>query len=300
MDLELDDDQVALRDGIAALLAGRFPTERTRGGFDRAMFDELGAAGVFSLRADGFGWADAAIVFEQLGRSCVPGPLVGCLLAGEGVTGVVERARPTWIEHLAELESLYVLDGDQVARVDPRLIDAKAAAWPLDPITPVTRVDELPDGDAVAVDAAAWRRVGAALTAAFQLGLADRMTEVAVAYAHQRVQFDRPIASFQAIKHICADMLTRTEVARAAVYAAAAHLDAPDLDGLDRSVSTAKIVAGEAAIANGRAATQVHGGMGYTWEIDVHLFLKRAWALDTQFGSADVHADRIGAGLGPG
>jgi alkylation response protein AidB-like acyl-CoA dehydrogenase len=300
MDLELDDDQVALRDGIAALLAGRFPTERVRGGFDRAMFDELRAAGVFSLRSDGFAWADAAIVFEQLGRNCVPGPLVGCLLAGDGVAGVVEQASPAWIEHLAELDSLYVLDGERAVRVDPRLVDAKPDAWPLDPLTPVTRVDALPDGEPATVDAREWRRAGAVLTAAFQAGLADRMTEVAVAYAKERVQFDRPIASFQAIKHLCADMLTRTEVARAAAYAAAAHLDAPDLDDLERSVSTAKIVAGEAAIANGRAATQVHGGMGYTWEVDVHLFLKRAWALDTQFGSADVHADRIGAALGSG
>ena len=57
-------------------------------------------------------------------------------------------------------------------------------------------------------------------------------------------------------------------------------------------------MAGEAAIANGKTATQVHGGMGFTWEVDVHLYLKRAWVLDTQFGSADTHADRIAASLG--
>ena len=78
MDLDLADDQIALRDGIAALLAGRFDSDRVRAGFDRAMFDELAAAGVFSLRADGFAWADAVVVFEQLGRHCVPGPLVAC------------------------------------------------------------------------------------------------------------------------------------------------------------------------------------------------------------------------------
>ena len=114
------------------------------------------------------------------------------------------------------------------------------------------------------------------------------------------MQFDRPIGSFQAIKHILADMLTRTEVARAAVYAAGAHLDAPAVAGLDRSVAAAKIVAGEAAVANGKAATQVHGGMGYTWEVDVHLFLKRAWLAETQFGSADTHADRLAATLAAG
>jgi alkylation response protein AidB-like acyl-CoA dehydrogenase len=111
------------------------------------------------------------------------------------------------------------------------------------------------------------------------------------------MQFDRPIGSFQAIKHTCADMAVRSEVARAAVYAAAAHLDAADVPGLDRAVSGAKALAGEAAIANGKAATQVHGGMGYTWEVDVHLYLKRAWVLDTEFGSAAAHCDSVAAAL---
>jgi alkylation response protein AidB-like acyl-CoA dehydrogenase len=295
MDLELDDDQVALRDGIVALLAGRFDSDRIRGGFDRAMYDELAAAGVFSLRDDGFGWADAVVVFEQLGRACVPGPLVACVLGGadEGIAGIVECTEPVWVEHLDVLDTLFVLDGARVGRVDAGALAGAASSWPLDPITPVTRVEQLPSGDAIDADADAWRRAGAVLTAAFQVGLADRCTDMTVAYAKERVQFDRPIASFQAIKHLCADMLTRTELARAAAYAAGAHLDAPDLAGLDRSVSTAKLVAGIAAIANGKTATQVHGGMGFTWEVDVHLYLKRAWLTDTQFGSADAHADRV-------
>src|SRR6267378_931121 len=98
MDLELSDDQVALRDGIAALLAGRFGSDRIRAGFDRAMWDELSAAGVFSLGADGFGWADRVVVFEQLGTACVPGPLVaGSLAHGlgglDGIVGGVDRPR---------------------------------------------------------------------------------------------------------------------------------------------------------------------------------------------------------------
>ena len=84
MDLELSDDQVALRDGIASMLASRVPMERVRKGFDRALFDDLAEAGVFSLRADGFSWSDCVVVFEQLGRYCVPGPLVASLLLGDG------------------------------------------------------------------------------------------------------------------------------------------------------------------------------------------------------------------------
>jgi alkylation response protein AidB-like acyl-CoA dehydrogenase len=299
MFLDLNDDQIALRDGIRSLLEGRFDSARIRAGFDRAMFDELAGSGVFSLRADGFSWADAAVVFEQLGEFCVPGPLVGSFLAGEGtIVGVID-AGMTIIEHLDEIDSLAILGNDSLAQVAASAIAGERLEWPLDPLTPVWRVERPPRGEVVAdCDAATWRRAGAVLTAALCLGLAQRMVDASVAYALERVQFDRPIGSFQAIKHLLADMAVRTEVARAAVYHAAAHLDAPDLAGLDRSVSVAKAQAGEAAIRNGKDATQVHGGMGYTWEVDVHLYLKRAWVLDTHFGSAESHLDAVAATLG--
>jgi alkylation response protein AidB-like acyl-CoA dehydrogenase len=302
MDLDLSDDQVALRDGIASMLEGRFGSDRIRGGFDRAMFAELAEAGVFSLRADGFSWADCVVVFEQLGRFCVPGPLVASLLLGEGrITGLVEDREPVWIEYLDTLDDVVVLSGPDAARVEASAISGEPSTWPLDPLTPISRVERLPGGNPINADAAERRREGATLTAAFQLGLADRCTELAVAYAKERVQFDRPIAAFQAIKHLCADMLVRTEVARAAVYAAGAHLDDVDLASyadLDRGISGAKVMAGEAAVMNGKAATQVFGGMGFTWEVDVHLYLKRAWVLDSHFGSADMHADVVAAALG--
>src|SRR5262249_2037132 len=116
MDLELSEDQVALRDGIAAMLAARVPMERVRAGFDRAMFDDLAAAGVFSLRRDGFSWSDCVVVFEQLGRACVPGPLVASLLHGRG-----ERAGVLlggWVEHLAELDVVVVPEEGVVRAAD--------------------------------------------------------------------------------------------------------------------------------------------------------------------------------------
>ncbi|MDQ1466702.1 MAG: hypothetical protein QOH10_1117 [Actinomycetota bacterium] len=303
MDLELSDDQVALRDGIASLLGGRFDAARIRAGFDRAMWDELAAAGVFSLGADGFGWADRVVVFEQLGEACVPGPLVAGSLANglvAGVVGGVDRPRagePAMVEHLDRLDHLVVLDADGVWALDTAAVAlaGEPSPWPLDPLTPVTRVAALPAGERIGGPdlAREWRRQGAVLTAAFALGLAQRCTGLAVAYASTRQQFDRPIGSFQAVKHLLADMLVRTEVARAAVYATGAHLDDPDLPGLGRAVAGAKVVAGDAAVANGKAATQVFGGMGFTWEVDVHLYLKRAWVLDTHFGSADACADEV-------
>jgi alkylation response protein AidB-like acyl-CoA dehydrogenase len=303
MDLDLSADQVALRDGIAALLEGRFGMDRVRGGFDREMFAELAEAGVFSLPADGFSWADCTIVFEQLGRFCVPGPLVPSLLFDSGrVVGLVDEAdaatgERVWVEYLDLLEDLVVCSPTTVRHIDPAALAANESSWPLDPLTPVAQISALPAGTAIDADVPALRRRGAVLTAALQLGLADRCTELAVEYAKERVQFDRPIAGFQAIKHLCADMLVRTEVARAAVYAAGAHLDDPTEPGLGRSISGAKALAGEAAVVNGKSAMQVYGGMGFTWEVDVHLYLKRAWVLDTHFGSGDVHADAVAAAL---
>jgi alkylation response protein AidB-like acyl-CoA dehydrogenase len=154
-------------------------------------------------------------------------------------------------------------------------------------------VQELPAGVQVAGPdtAAAWRLEGATLAAALLLGLAEAVTDLAVAYAKDRRQFDRPIGSFQAVKHILADMLVRAEVARAAVYAAGVHLDDPDVGDVQRAVATAKLMAGDAALANGKACIQVHGGMGFTWDVDAHLYLKRARVLDTVFGSTQSQAE---------
>ncbi len=295
MDLDLSDDQIALRDGIAAMLAARIPIERVREGFDRRMFDELAQAGVFSLRADGFSWADCVVVFEQLGRFCVPGPLVDSLLLGDGrIAGAVSEVSPIWIEHLDALDVLLVDGPDGTRAVDPKAVEAERSPWPLDPCTPVAMAARLPSGTPIDCDVRPGDLRGTALTAAFQLGLADRLTDLAVAYAKERVQFDRPIGGFQAIKHMLADMLTRTEVARAAVYSAGAVLDeGADSNTRHRLVHGAKLVAGDAAIANGKTATQVFGGMGFTWEVDVHLYLKRAWVLETHFDNADRHAELV-------
>jgi alkylation response protein AidB-like acyl-CoA dehydrogenase len=300
MDLELSDDQVALRDGIASMLESRIPIDRVRRGFDRAMFDELAEAGVFSLRTDGFSWADCVVVFEQLGRACVPGPLVTSLLLGDGrIAERVNRFPPIWIEHLDTLDVLLVESDSGMQAVDPKAVEATSSPWPLDPCTPVSVAERLPEGERIDFERFGRDPAGTALTAALQLGLADRLTEMAVAYAKDRVQFERPIGSFQAIKHMLADMVTRTEVARAAVYSAGTALDENTPESTKhRLVYGAKVVAGDAAIANGKAATQVFGGMGFTWEVDVHLYLKRAWVLDTHFESADANARLVCATAG--
>jgi alkylation response protein AidB-like acyl-CoA dehydrogenase len=156
-------------------------------------------------------------------------------------------------------------------------------------------VAELPRGEQVAdaATAAAWRTRGATLTSALQLGVAEGACELATAYAKERRQFGKPIGQFQAIKHLCADMVSRVEVCRAAVYMAGVCLDAPDVGDPGRAASVARILADRASSENGKDCVQVHGGMGYTWEVDAHLFVKRAWALATAFGSSDEHAESL-------
>ena len=320
MDLELSSDQEALREGVRALCEGRFPMARVRelaatSGVDPALWKELGEAGVFMLRvpeADGgvgLGVADAAVVFEELGRALVPGPVVWTHLAAGRrgqvagtVVGGVERPAPAAsahvvVESLDALDALAVLDADGVWAIDPSTLDAEPLAWPLDPLTPVHRVPALPQGERVGYADAAreWRLAGAVLTAAYQVGMADAVAELTLAYAKERQQFDRPIGSFQAIKHMLADTRVRSEVARAAVYAAAVTLDDPMVGDPARAAASAKLLAGEAAVTNAKVATQVHGGMGFTWEVDVHLYLKRAAVLATQFGGVDAQAERMAA-----
>ena len=99
-----------------------------------------------------------------------------------------------------------------------------------------------------------------------------------------------PIGSFQAVKHLLADMYVRVELARSATYAAAAIFDDERAGDVATAASTAKLLAGEAGIANGRTAVQVLGGMGFTWEMLPHYFLKRAWVLEEAFGTGDAHA----------
>jgi alkylation response protein AidB-like acyl-CoA dehydrogenase len=296
VNLDLSDDELALQEGVRKLCDGRFPMDRVRSGFDHSVWNELAEFGVFDSDLTS---ADRVVVMEELGRALVPGPVVwGCLAVPLGIGGVVggiEPREPLVVEHLDHLDALLVLTEAGISRVEPGALHGEELDWPLDALTPLTRVGTLPDGERVGdVDAAvATRRAGAVLTAAYLVGMAAAATDQAVAYARERRQFDRPIGSFQAIKHILADMLAHLEVARAVVYAGAAILDDPSARDVDRAVSSAKAVAGETALASCRASIQVHGGMGFTWEVDAHLYLKRAWVLDTVFGSTADHAHAI-------
>ena len=284
----------------------------------------LGETGVFALTLPepegiGLGLADAAVVFEELGRALVPGPLVGTFLAaahglvpgaaeGRAQVGRADGGRPGpgpgGAPGVARRCCSRSPGGGVGAATpdDPSRRHRRRTApgrSPLDPLTPLWQLDALPAGGALSdVDGQLWPRRRAAHRRAAG-GPRGRTLDLAVAYAKERHQFGKPIGSFQAIKHMCADMLVRAEVARAAVHAAACLADAPDVlaaeaegsgaprpaRSMRRAVAGAKLLADEAAMANARAAIQVHGGMGFTWEVPLHLHLKRSRVLATTFGS---------------
>jgi alkylation response protein AidB-like acyl-CoA dehydrogenase len=124
------------------------------------------------------------------------------------------------------------------------------------------------------------------------LGAARRCHEMTVEYAKVREQFGQPIGSFQAIRHKCADMLVDVENAHAITYYAAWALDASAEDA-PRAASSAKAYVGEAARRVCGDAIQAHGGIGFTWEYDLHLYVKRARALEASYGDGDLHRELI-------
>jgi alkylation response protein AidB-like acyl-CoA dehydrogenase len=132
------------------------------------------------------------------------------------------------------------------------------------------------------------------MNAAESVGLAARAMEMAVEYAKDRKQFDRPIGTYQAVSHACAQMLLEVEGARSAVYWAAWALDhEPETAPL--AVACAKAYASDAGRRVPRAALQVHGGIGFTWEHDLHFFLKRGEANAHAYGDAATHRERVAA-----
>jgi alkylation response protein AidB-like acyl-CoA dehydrogenase len=134
--------------------------------------------------------------------------------------------------------------------------------------------------------------------AAEQVGVAQQSLDMSVAYTLERQQFNRPVAGFQAVKHKAADMMLKVECARSAAYyaacvAEAALTDAAPGDELAEAAAIAKACASEACFFNAGSAMQLHGGTGFTWEYDVHLYFKRARASAAYLGDADCHRERI-------
>jgi alkylation response protein AidB-like acyl-CoA dehydrogenase len=299
------------------------------GGVDDGLWKAMAVQGWMGVEVPeaqgglGLGSVEAAVLLGEVGRHLAPAPFLSGLL----VVGALARAAASgvawaepWVEALVGGEAVGAVVWDRrapvlyapsanviVASVEeddgtPALVgaevdaDRRSARQPAMDLTrelgwvdldalPVVRLGG-PDAVATLIDR------GASGHAAEMLGGASRALELAVEHAKDRVQFGRPIGSFQAVKHRCADMLVDVEGMRSSVYHAAWCISADD-PGAAVAASTAKVWCSDAGPRVMASCLQVHGGIGFTWEHDLHLFLKRAQLDQISFGDAAFHRERL-------
>ena len=333
MHFAFSDDQKMLRDTVRDVLQRECAPDVVRAAWEghpdgaRSVWDTLGATGVIGMRASehagGMGMSDLDLLLplEETGYAALPGPLVDTAAVGIPLLEALgtDEQKERWLALAASGEArIVVAFEDQVvvphvASAD-LLIAERAGSGFCVPVGEVSlsaeqsvdRARELgrvsfeladhhrmrADVDTRAVFALARDR--AALATACQLiGLSRRMLDMAVQYAKDREQFGKPIGAQQAVKHRLANALIEQEFARPLVYRAgwAMATAAPDA-GV--AVSLAKIYAGQAARFVAKQALQVHGAIGYTIECDLHMWMKRAWALAAAHGDAAYHRERVG------
>ncbi len=318
------DEQVGLRRSVRKVLelhggvgAARRAMQSELG-HDGALWSrlagDLGLAGLVipeRLGGAGLGWVEVAAVSEELGATLAPVPffstvclatsvLLACnaddalaaIARGETGALVLGRASRHVVDgHTADLlvvatdDGVFVVRGDargvrrrRIATVDPTRTLAEVH---IDASAPLERVGDRADLDLARV-----------ALAAEQVGGAQRCLELSVEYAVVRQQFGRPIGSFQAIQHTCADMFVLVESARSAAYHAAWTAD-HDPAGLAAAAATAAAYCGDAFHRSAGDTIQVHGGIGFTWEHDAHLYWKRARADRALLGTPSAQRERI-------
>lgn len=259
----------------------------------RALWTSVAEAGVFAVAVpEEFGGAgrlpvELAVAAEELGRAAAPGPYVETLAAAELL------GESPWLPRIAEGEAVvtlavpHALDADVADLVlTPDKVERKAgeALASLDPARRLFRVE----------GGGGFTDFGVLLCAAQQIGLGQALLDVSVEYAKTRQQFGRPIGEYQAIKHHLATAMVELEFARPLVYGAALSYGTPDFA---RDVSAAKVAASEASYSLAKTALQVHGAIGYTDEYDPSLWIRKARALYSAWGSVAEHRARVIAAL---
>lgn len=308
-----------------------------------AQLAELGVLGALVPEAHG-GLAlderDLVLLLEETGRAALPLPVIATAavavpllreLAETGAEGAALAAR--WLPQIARgdaivavghPESRFVADaaladllllahGDALHAIE-RTPAVRCVRQPAnDPGRRLYTVEWRPSAGTLVADGAAAQRLleaafqrGALACAAQLLGATEQMLDLAVSYACQREQFGRPIGGFQAVQHQLADVKVQLEYARPVVYKAAWSIACRALSrGVDSS--HAKLAATAAGEGAARRALQAHGAIGYTWEQDLHLWMRRVWSLALDWGRAPQHLARVsafvlaeGAPIGPG
>lgn len=281
MDLTPNDEQLAFRTATADWCRDNMPLEEARSR-PAGLWSQLEAMGWVGMTAPGMDLdhATEALVFAELGRFLAP----VALLSGAVAARWARSDRKVALALPADGD-VRVLDSDESTRTlglfdgDVRhfAIGGTTSSMPsLDQSATIARMPMPAASETIGDPRAALHLQ--LLAAAFGVGCADAARDMAADYARMREQFERPIGWFQAIKHMCADMVVRSAVARAQLYYAACALDTGG-DDAGFHVAAAKRLADQAALDNGRANIQIHGGIGITDEAYPHFCLKRAHLL---------------------
>jgi alkylation response protein AidB-like acyl-CoA dehydrogenase len=247
---------------------------------------ELGWVGI--LRGDDFGFLDAAVLFEELGRALYDGPFVLNEIAGQPGDEVWSIEIDGFVPHLAQVQRVLTpqmeaatADGEGVATVDETLRLGRLSRNGTEPA----------QGD--------WADVRRRLLAALALeavGIGSKANELAIEYVKGREQFGKPIGTYQAISHSLVDGYVAVELSRSLAYWAAWAVAEGD-DQADLAVAAAKSQAAEAAVQACERSIQAHGGIGFTWEHPLHRYYKRALWLEGALGYGREHRAEIAAYL---
>ena len=307
-------DQLALAAAVRELLADACPPEVLRAAWTssapRGLWTRLAALGLLDASGLGLDEVDLVGVFVEVGRAAVPLPVAETVAVLVPLLAEVEHPAVAALAS-GELIGTAQLSGgsilpwglcSDVALVRGRLIDLTEVA-----LEPVTTIDgsrftaSTPAGGFVvtedpAVLERAWLR-GALAAAAQLVGLAHRQLDLTVAYVRERRQFGVPVGSQQAVKHPLANALVELRFTLPVVQRAAVSLAVGSPDARAH-VAAAKAMASRMAGQVARAAIQAHGAIGYTVEYDLHLYVKRSWALAASWGSEAHHRAVVGESLG--
>jgi alkylation response protein AidB-like acyl-CoA dehydrogenase len=278
----------------------------------------------------GLGFVDLVLLLEEAGRACLPEPLTETTALAAPMLADIRAINPEksdfWLTRIASGDAvaavgvswgdgapdavpyasgadLMVLESRTGSSLEIHAVEASDVAQRvLSSLDGTRRVSKLSwtasERSLLAAGEDAERSLGRSrdracvASGAVLLGLAEHMIQMAAAYAVERRQFGKPIGSFQAVKHHLANALVRLEFSRPLVYRAAWSLDSRDADASVHA-SMAKAQASDAAALAARTALQVHGAIGYTWEHDLHLWMKRAWALGASWGDGAHHRARV-------
>lgn len=332
MDFTFSEDQLLFQQSVREFLVEQVTTEYQRGhwetetGRDAALWKSLAELGLTGLTVPeahgglGLGLVDFVLLAQECGYVALSENLVDTVMVAVPLLLALDNTKfnQTWLPKIAAGDlrvalghhrNRVVADAHVADLVLMQHADELHALTPeqfsfvrnesVDPGRRLFSVDWKPSKSTCLAQGAAAQRLwqqalnhGAVGAAAQQLGLAQRMIDLAVQYTGERQQFGKAIGSFQAVKHLLADVAVRLEYAKAPVYRAAWSLG--NVGGRTATqVSHAKLAAGDAALLAARNTMQVHGAMGYTWEVDLHIFMKRAWALDGTWGDRAFHKQRV-------